>query len=409
MEDITDVGGASATHSRPKIPYGRVPYPAIGYWMGSRQMVTTVMNPVTYVRTVGDREDWDPLQGTGTNRKEDKNHRQAIARYIEETPDYVLNSVLVYYSRDDAEFVADDPDAAISMGTLYVRPGARAKVGDGGHRTSAYGDVIEAHRHGDEVLQRLQANGQPVIVVLDDDQARRAQDFTDLQQNAKPLNASIAQSMDRRQAINKILLEEVLKGAHAPIFDGGKRIEFLTDSPGKLSPKLMGFKTLRYATGTLLIGTGVRSARGWDEAVAVEIATTGHDATLQKMVDFWNGFGALPDVASALPIPSGVVKLRESTWLTSANVLYALAAAVHDVTDGTGVTITQAMKAAASVDFTRAGTTFHGTLVEPAQYDEEDNLVAKEKALTGRDAWESAAEKLAGKIRRELTGAIPAV
>jgi DGQHR domain-containing protein len=340
-------------------------------------MVTTVMNPITYVGTVGDRENWDPLQGTGTNRKEDKNHRQAIAKYIEETPDYVLNSVLVYYSPEDAEFVADDDNTPISMGTLYVRPGAKAKVGDGGHRTSAYG-----------------------IVVLDDDQARRAQDFTDLQQNAKPLNASIAQSMDRRQAINKMLLEEVLKGGRAPVFEGGKRIEFLSDSPGKLSPKLTGFKTLRYATGTLLVGTSARSSRTWDEAVAVEIAATGQDLVLQKMIDFWNGFGELPDVASALAVQSGVVKLRRDTWLTSANVLYALAAAVHKVTDGTGVTISEAMKAAAGIDFTRAGTTFHGTLVEPAQVDKDGNEIVKEKALTGRDAWEGAAEKLAAKMRK---------
>jgi DGQHR domain-containing protein len=400
MEETTDTGGTAAKPSRPKIPYGRVAYPAIGYKMGSRQMVTTVMSPVTYVGTVGDRENWDPLQGTGTNRKEDKNHRQAIAKYIEETDDYVLNSVLVYYGPDDAEFVADDPEAPISMGTLYVRPGAKAKVGDGGHRTSAFGDVIEAHRHGDDVLQRLQTNGQPVIVVLDDDQARRAQDFTDLQQNAKPLNASIAQSMDRRQAINMILLEEVLKGGQVSLFEGGKRIEFLTDSPGKLSPKLTGFKTLRYATGTLLVGTGPRSSRAWDEAVAVEIATSGHDNAIQRMIAFWNGFGALPDVATAMSVQSGMVKLREATWLTSANVLYALAAAVREVTNGTDVTIAQAMKAAAAIDFTRAGSTFHGTLVEPAKYDDDNNLVAKEKAMTGRDAWEGAAERLASKMRQ---------
>ncbi|MFK0253172.1 DNA sulfur modification protein DndB [Streptomyces sp. NPDC090445] len=397
MEDSSEASGAAP--SRPKIPYGRVAYPAIGYKMGSRQMVTTVMSPVTYVGTVGERENWDPLQGTGTNRKEDKNHRQAIAKYIEETEDYVLNSVLVYYRPDEAKFVADDAEAPISMGTLYVQPGAKAKVGDGGHRTSAYGDVIEAHRHGDEVLERLQANGQPVIVVLDDDQARRAQDFTDLQQNAKPLNASIAQSMDRRQAINKILLEDVLKDGQVPVFEGGKRVEFLTDSPGKLSPKLTGFKTLRYATGTLLVGTGARSSRTWDEAVAVEIATTGHDDALQRMIDFWTGFGMLPDVASALSVPSGVVKLRETTWLTSANVLYALAAAVREVTHGANLTIKEAMEAAANIDFTRAGSTFHGTLVEPAQYNG-GNLVAKAKTLTGRDAWEGAAENLAAKIRR---------
>ncbi|MEV8212522.1 DNA sulfur modification protein DndB [Leifsonia sp. NPDC077715] len=402
MDDSIETNDAATAKPRPRIPYGRVAYPAIGYWMGSRRMVTTVMSPVTYVGTVGQREEWDPLEGTGTNRKEDKAHRDGIAKYIEETEDYVLNSILVYYGADDAEFVSDDPDAPITMGTLYVRPGAKAKVGDGGHRTSAYGDVIEAHRHGDDVLERLMKAGQPIIVVLDDDQTRRAQDFTDLQNNAKTLNASIAQSMDRRQEINRILLEDVLKGAKVPVFEGGKRVEFLSDTPGKLSQKMMGYKTLRYATGTLLIGTGVRSTRGWDESVGAEIATAGHAQTLQRVLDFWNGFSALPDVAAALSATGGMVKLRETTWLASANVIYALAAAVHEVTSDAGVSITQAMDAAASVDFARTGSTFHTTLVEPAHQDEDGNWI-KEKALTGRAAWEGAGAVLARLIRRNLT------
>lgn len=385
-----------------KVPYGWVTYPAIGFRMGGRRMVSAVMDPVTYVGTVGPREAWDPLEGTGTNRKEDKAHVEGIARYIEETEDYVLNSILVYYSPSDAVFVPDDEDASISLGTLYVRPGAKAKVGDGGHRTTAFGNVIEAHRHGDEVLERLMANGQPMNIVLDDDQARRAQDFTDLQNNAKPLNASIAQSMDRRQAINKLLLERVLKGSDIPVFEGGKRVEFLTDSPGKLSPKVMGFKALRYATGTLLVGTGTRSTRAWDEAVAVVIATDGMEQTLQRVVDFWNGFSNLPDVADALSVTGGVVKLREITWLTSANVIYALAAAVRHVTTDTGASITEAMKAAAAIDFSRDASTFHGTLVDPAHQDEDGNWT-KEKALTGRDAWEGAASELAYQIRQALT------
>ncbi|MFJ4775543.1 hypothetical protein [Streptomyces sp. NPDC088762] len=37
------------------------------------------------------------------------------------------------------------------------------------------------------------------------------------------------------------------------------------------------------------------------------------------------------------------------------------------------MTITEAMKAGTSIDFTRAGSTFHGTLVEPTKYDGDGN------------------------------------
>ena len=302
---------------------------------------------------------------------------------------------------NDATFEPDQPAEPISPGVLYARPGAKFKVGDGGHRTSAFGDVIQAHGHGDDIFDRLLTNGQPIIVVIDDDPVRRAQDFTDLQNNAKPLNASIAQSMDRRQGINRILIEKVIKESDIPLLGGGTRVEYLTDSPGKLSAKIMGFKTLRYATGTLLIGTSHRSTRSWEDAVAVELATD-EEACYQKIVDFWTGFGALPAVREALNAEKeGMVRLRENTWLASANVMYAIAAAVYDVSSRTTHSISQIMAALAEVDFTRSGDTFNGTLVEPAKPGVDGRTVPA-KALTGRDAWEGAATVLVRKIDRRL-------
>jgi DGQHR domain-containing protein len=398
-ENLDPASPTVAAAPKRSVSYGRVAYPAIGYRMGSRQMVTTVMSPVNFVGTVGTREQWDPLSGSGTNRKEDKKHREGIAQYIETNEDYVLNSILVYMGTNDANFVPDDPDDPISPGVLYARPGAKFKVGDGGHRTSAFDDVIQAHAHGDDVFDRLQTNGQPIIVVLDDDPARRAQDFTDLQNNAKPLNASIAQSMDRRQLVNRMLIDRIVKGSNIPLLDGGHRVEFLTDSPGKLSTKIMGFKTLRYATGTLLIGTGHRSTRTWEEAVSVALSTD-EPTCYRKTVDFWVGYGNLPAVTEALNTEKGMVKLRETTWLASANVMYAIAAAVHEVSNRTEHEVPKIMEALSNIDFTRGGDTLNGTLVEPSKSAE--GRTVPPKALTGRDAWEGAAEVITRDLDRRL-------
>lgn len=381
---------------RSNLTYGATPFPGISYKIGSRQFVLAVAPVTTYVGMVGEREAWDPLTGSGTNRKEDKAHRQRIAQYIQDTPDYVLNSVVIYADDGDAIFVPEeDSTGTIVAGTLYVRPGSKLKVGDGGHRTSAFGDVVTAHAHGDEVLERLQANGQPMVIVLDDSPASRAQDFVDLQRNAKPLNTSVAESMDRRKQFNRMILDDVVKADTVALFDGGKRVEFLVDSPGKLSNKIAGFKTVRYASGTLMVGTGYRSTAGWNEAVEEAAITDEHAA--DRIAEFWQSYSELPAVAAALSSGKGIVGLRKETWLTSANVMYAVAAAVHASTRDKNnkpndLSIGEAMSALDDVDFSRGASTFYGTLVEAGDDDKPD------RGLTGREAWEGAAAMLAEHI-----------
>jgi DGQHR domain-containing protein len=386
----------SATTKPQRPQFGRVALPAIGYFQGSRRMVTTVMSPVTLVDQAGPREAWDPLHGTGTNRKEDKAHRKGIADYVETREDYVIGSILAYLDPSDAEFVADDPSAEISIGTLYYRPGAKIVIGDGGHRTSAFGDVVDAHRElNGEVFKRMMRNGQPLIIVLDGDRTNRARDFVTLQNNAKPLNQSVAQSMNIDEALNKALLERVIKDGTVPVFEGGKRVEFLTDSPGKLSAKIASYKAIRYTSGTLLVGTGHRSAKSWTENVdlAMARAETHEDDPVGHLIEFWQGYGRLPAVTNALLTDRGVALLRADTWLASANLLYALAAAVHQVVKESPLSITEAFEVLGKFDFSRSGTGLHGTLVEPPVAPPEGN--GRPSSRTGRDAWEGAGQVLA--------------
>ncbi|OBG23440.1 DNA sulfur modification protein DndB [Mycobacterium sp. 852002-51057_SCH5723018] len=404
----TPVGNPNPNANPPARPqFGRVALPAIGYFQGNRRMVTTVMTPVTLVDQAGPREAWDPLHGTGTNRKEDVNHRKGIATYIEEHEDYVIGAILAYLDPIDAEFIPDDPndDGSPTIGTLWYRPGAKIVIGDGGHRTSAFGDVITAHREiADDVFNRMARNGQPLIIVLDGDRTNRARDFVTLQNNSKPLNQSIAQSMNQENELNKALLEHVIKGNAVPIFDGGNRVEFLTDSPGKLSAKFASYKTVRYASGTLLVGTGHRTSKGWDEAVVIAMARaeSGERDPVNDLVEFWKGYGNLPAVAAAQATEKGVALLRADTWLTSANVLYAIAAAVHRVRQSR-VSIAEAFQALALFDFSRTSTALYGTLVEPPTK-KEDGTFTKPASRTGREAWESAAQVLADFILAHRPG-----
>lgn len=197
-------------------------------------MCVTAMSPDSLLKTVQRPEVWNPLgkQAHG-NRPINKPHQAGIADYLEDEERFVIGAVMLYASPSEASFVPAEgqDDEERQIGTLFLEYGAMMDIGDGQHRIGAYGDVLAKHNErADPVFQRLHSSGQPVIVVIDDNPLHRAQDFTDLQRNAKPPTASLSMSMDRRQAVNRLLIS-LVEDPEIPIFGGGERVEFLSDTP----------------------------------------------------------------------------------------------------------------------------------------------------------------------------------
>ena len=375
----------------------------IGYRQGSRQMVVTALDPVALVKTVTTPDLWNPLAAEQPhgNRKEDRGHRAGIAQYLEEEENFVLGAVVLYAAPRDAVFEAheDAANGPVQAGKLKLNFGAAFQVGDGQHRIGAYSDVMARHPGGDDpVLKRLRDSGQPVVVVIDDDPVNRAQDFADLQRNVKPPSSSLAQSMDRRQPVNRLLLDLVRNG-ELHVF-AGDRIEFQKDSPAKNSAQLFSFKTVRYMSGTALIGTGQRSTRGWDKAVNAAIEERPEESR-SALVAFWRAFGTLPPIAAIIDGESTPAKLRADTLLGASGVLYALAAATHAASQD-GVGLGDAVAALGGVDFGRPAapsdpehytlttedSIFVGTLIDPETA----------RVGSGRPAWEAAAQHLLAAI-----------
>lgn len=380
----------------------RLQIPGIGYKQGGRQMVTTAMNPIALIKTVSKPEPWNPVgsQPHG-NRPRDERHVKGIVEYLENEQHFVIGAVVLYASPKEATFtplqvdgLSEDGDST-RVGVLSLDIGATFDIGDGQHRISAYDHVIQNHdEEGDNVIERLRASGQPLVVVIDDNQLHRAQDFADLQRNVKTLSSSIGMSMDRRKAINRAMLK-LFEHPELPIFGqegNAERVEFLKDSPGKLSAKLFSFKTVRYASGTALIGVGQRSTVSWEKAVDNYLDTNGESAeTILR--DLWAGLSELTPYADVIDGSTTAAQLRESTYLTSAGVLYAIAYAVYRATHEKGMNVSGAIKALDSVDFSRTSkitgitsedTIFAGTLVDPDSG----------KIAAGRAAWEGAADTL---------------
>ncbi|MGW2161620.1 DNA sulfur modification protein DndB [Nonomuraea sp. NPDC001699] len=373
--------------------------PGIGYRQGQRLMVVTALDPIALVKTVTEPDPWNPVgEQPHGNRPVDKPHRKRIAMYLEEEENFVLNSVVLYARPQEARFVAADgyKEAAVQLGTLFLNYGAQFDVGDGQHRIGAYSDVMKQHPDEEDPIRiRMRKSGQPVVIVIDDNPLHRAQDYTDLQRNTKAQPTSLAMSMDRRQAINRALIKMV-QDPKLPIFgDGAGRVEFIGDSPGKFSAKLLSFKTIRYLSGTALIGVSQRTTAGWDKAVNAEVEQDEKKAS-QVLHELWDGMGRLPDMAEIIDGSRTTADLREKTYLAAAGVLYALANAVHKAHHDHHIPVPKAMERLATVDYRRAergegqppltakDTIFAGTLVDPETG----------KVGSGRPAWEAASEDL---------------
>lgn len=397
--------------------------PAIGYKQGSRRMVITAMEPIALVRMVNKPDTWNPLgEQPHGNRPQDKAHRAGIAEYLETEEEWVLGAVVLYASPRDAQFEPQEgwEDAPIAPGNLTLSYGAQFDVGDGQHRIGGESDVIKAHdEEGDPVIERLRKAGQPAVIVIDDSPLHRAQDFTDLQRNVKPPTGSLALSMDRRQPINRFVVQ-LVQHSDLPIFAQGDRVEFLKDSPGKLSHKLFSFKTVRYITGTALVGVSERSAVGWEKAANAAVESDRAQA-MRDMVELWKGLGMLPGIADVITGKVTTAKLRERSLLTTAGVQYSIAYAMF-LAHEKGIGYAGAARALAEVNFDRP------RLADGPPPSEADPITTKEsifagnlidpvtgKVGSGRPSWEAAAEalysaieasgsKTAGKKERVLAG-----
>jgi DGQHR domain-containing protein len=383
----------------------KIHIPVIGYQQGGRQMLVTAMSPVDLVRMVSKPEAWDPVKTTvHGNRPRDAAHLQGIVKYLVEEEHFVLGAAVLYLTSKEAAFtpvelpgVTTESDAA-KIGTLAVDIGAKFDIGDGQHRIGAHEHIVSTRDDDDPVLERLARSGQPMIIVIEDNPKRRAQDFTDLQRNVKTPTASLAQSMDRRQPINRELSEmfDVV-----PLFND--RVEYFKDNPGKLSGKLFSFKTVRYVSGLLLVGNGYRSPATMDKAVNAEFegaADSDADAARAKLIEFWTSLGELVRFADIIDGEVKAPELREATYLTSAGVLYAIALAVYRANYMFNIPVQDAVKALDSVNFDRTSKTndithedtiFAGNLIDPDTG----------KLQAGRTAWETAARELLNVITKD--------
>lgn len=309
--------------------------PAIRYKQGSRTHYATAGSAPALVKLCEAPRLYDPQKRHEPgNRPLDKNHLQGIVRYLETEPDFVIGSVTLYVRKGTVRFQALDDEAADSpaLGWAFIPIDARFSIGDGQHRLRAYERVIGSHEEHDPLLENIRRSGSPAIIVEEDDPAKIAQDFVDLQRNAKPLSSSLGAAMDRRLAINSVALElarslDVFRG-EAP----GDRIEYLSQTLSKLAPRAYTFASWRWAVGTILIGFGQRTRRKWEQATEEALnpsELSRWKSTLSEV--FTAATKTLPGWKDLAAGEISVPAFRETYVLGSAAGLNAFAGAMHEV------------------------------------------------------------------------------
>lgn len=387
--------------------------PAVEYKQGERTMYALTMDAGSLIQMVAPPEEWNPTGGpTRGNRPQDRKHYEGIANYLRDEPNPILGSVVLYVEPTDLvdfSVYEGQEHLPIRAGTLRVKISARYAVGDGQHRIKGLSILRGAHDDPDDpVRQRIDVMGIPVVLVVDEDALRMAQDFTDLQRNAKPPTTSLGASMDRRNPVNKFVLDLATDEDLPLLYD---RVEFLKDSPGKLSAKLTSFKILRYLIGTALIGVTERTTRGWENAVNAAVSGDDFEQVREQVAELFAGLSEIEPYASIVSGESTVAEVRVSTYAVSGAVLYALGYALFLARTEDGIELGDAARALAAVNFDRPQrqptpeapltseeSVFAGNIVESSNG----------KIIAGRDAWQLAGRRLHEVIRERVAQAVAA-
>jgi DGQHR domain-containing protein len=366
--------------------------------MGERTMYLTSEKAPAAISLIDQPSTWNPLlaQPHG-NRVRDPQHVANIREYLETEDHPILNSVVVY-PQPGAPALVFIPGDDADTGMLHLQLGTSLDVGDGQHRLQAVAEAVADFQNvaeSNEVRQRIWNLDLPMLIVDDTDPQRRAQDFADLQRNAKAPSGSLGASMDRRRTINDFAMEIAKE---ADLFDGGARIEWQSDTVGKRSTRLYSFQAFRQAVGILLIGSGERTRAGFEAKADAALVGDKRDEAKKEVLAALNLLAdTLPGFKEILVGTQDVPSFREEYIHSTAVGLYAACLAMY-FNSQQGGDSGRAAQALAKVDWRRHpdgdfGTAFFDTTL--VIWDQKANT---RKTGAGRTAWEAAGENLYRKV-----------
>ena len=336
------------------------------------------------------------------NRPLDKQHLAGIVAYLHEEPNFVIGSVTLYVRKGTIRFeplgtaLLNEPE----LGTFSIPIDARIWIGDGQHRLRAYEQVLAHSGEADSVVQNLKRSGSPAVFVEEDNPAKIAQDFVDLQHNVKALSSSLGASLDRRLRINALSLELAMSTRLLADKEPGDRIEYLAATLSKLLPRLYSFSSWRWAIGTIIGGFQQRGRRRWERSLDIALAGDLYGTWRARLEDILRQAEQLmPGWRDIVEGKMSVPFFRQKFVLGSAAGLNALAGALHYAMKDPATDLSRFLERAGQVDWRKnqargaSKVFFEGTIVQ------------RGKVISSRPALEEAAKKLhrhASRVTKDL-------
>ncbi|HLF70877.1 MAG TPA: DNA sulfur modification protein DndB [Dehalococcoidia bacterium] len=174
------------------------------YSLGGRTFYETALK----FRSLAKLAELDQIGGPD-NRPTDRTHVRGIRNYLQVEKRPILGSLLLAARSGDIEFQSAEEDDGIEIGILRISDDASFEVADGQHRTLA---SIEECKEADRLA--VLAGNRPdfligdrvgVTIVVENDRAKRRQDWHDINDTAKAPNKSVAVSFDTRSPIGKLV------------------------------------------------------------------------------------------------------------------------------------------------------------------------------------------------------------
>jgi DGQHR domain-containing protein len=334
--------------------------------------------------------DFDAIAGP-ENRPVDRGHVRDIEYYVENESQPVFPAILAFVTTED--FAFHPVGANDKVGEIEIPDEIVVKVGDGQHRVLALSSACKRK-------ESLRRNLIGITFLVEPDENKRKQDWTDINDNVKTPNKAVAMVFNQRSPLMRVYARV---SREVPIFAGGERgfVEERKNSPGRNSTKLFSANNLGQAISAFILGSTRKGKGAAEKELAAKLKT--EEALERYSEELITYFKAVQDGIPALKalVVAGdrrtvdeVTAVREAYVFASGRGLNLLGLlggqAPHD-----GIDLKWFGTQLGTLDWSRSAAFWHGHMVTPRTLERDDGTAEVTYGVArGGDVIEEAARRV---------------